>query len=185
MKKSSKFASLLFAIGMMSLSGAAYALFDNTMNQQQLAAEIKAQIRDGSTLEMIARGASAAGMKPTDMTAQLIYAGQYPAAVVTALINAFPQDQVSIAIEAVKTAPNQAASILGAAIAAAPQQRQAITTAVLILPGINPAMVLAATAAGNAGAPATPALLILPARTPSAGGGRGNCRGRACPASPA
>jgi len=176
---------MLIALSLMSLSGTAHALFDNTMNQQQLAAEIKSQIRQGSTLEMIARAASAAGMEPTEMTAELIYAGQYPAAVVTALINAFPQDQVTIAIEAVKTVPNQAASILVAAIAAAPQQRQAITTAVLILPGINPAMVLAATGSGNARKAATPALLLLPARTPSAGGGRGNCRGRGCPASPA
>lgn len=185
MKTSSKFVSMLFAMSLMSLSSAAHALFDNTMSQQQLAAEIKTQFRTGATLEMIARGASAAGMSPVEMTAELIYAGQYPAAVVTALINAFPQDQVTIAIEAVKTAPNQAASILGAAIAAAPQQRQAITTAVLILPGINPAMVLAATAAGNAGKTATPALFLMPARTPSANGGRGKCRGRRCPASPA
>ncbi|MGC2166044.1 MAG: hypothetical protein WA632_08530 [Gallionella sp.] len=183
MKKQVNVIAWFFALSLMSASGVAHALFEKGMNPQQIAVEMGAQFGAGATLEMVASGASAAGLNPEEVTLAMINAGQYPAAVVTAMIQAFPQDQISIAIAGVKAAPNQAASILGAAIAAAPKLTQAITTAVLVLPGVNPAAVLAATAAGVApGAESTP---LMPAATPRVSGGGGRCRGRNCPASPA
>lgn len=199
MKTRIKILEWMLAVSLLCLSGAAHALFDKSMDEQQVAAEISSQLATGATIEAIARQTSAAGLDPRQVTTGLIAAGQYPAAVATVMIEAFPQDQVSVAIAAVSAAPNQAASILAAAITAAPQLRQTITTAVLILPGVNPAAVLAATGSGTSASQANlQRLFMLPVKSHGGGnsgkGGQGNCRNKngrssgnrwGCPASPA
>lgn len=156
MRKQINMKALLLALGLMSVSGMAQADFSRTMSNEQVAAEVKVQIINGRSLEMIAREAKKAGLNPVQVTTAMIQAGLVPAGVVTAVVSANPE---------------QASAIVKAAIAAAPDQRRAITTAALTVPGVNPSSILAATAADERAARA-PAPVTPPATPPASGGGR-------------
>lgn len=188
MSKQLNIKALVLALGLLSVSGMAQAVFTSGMSQQQVAAEIGTQLKAGISLDIIAKEANAAGLNPAQVTETLIKSGQDAAAVAKAIITVNPAAAESvtalavtlapagqaaqIAAAAVAAAPGQAAGITKAAIAAAPAQSKAITAAVLIVPGVNPATVLGATAAGRSSAPA-PAAFSVPAASPAAAGGGG------------
>lgn len=149
MNKQSYIKTLVLALGLLSISGLAQAEFVRGMDQQQVAIEIIAQINAGVSLDNIAKGANEAGLSPVQVTEALIKAGQNPVAVVKAIISANLAAAASVTAAAVAAVPSQATEITNAAIAVAPAQSKAIIVAVLIVPGINPADVLSASASGR------------------------------------
>jgi len=162
MRKQKNMKALVLALGLMTVSGLAQAEFSRNMSNEQVAAEVRVQIRNGRSLDIIASEAKKAGLNSAQITTAMIQAGQVPASVVTAMVSANPE---------------QAAAIVNAAIAAAPDQRRAILSAALTVPGVNPSSILAATATGER--TVRPPVLVTPPVTPPASGGGG---GSASPA---
>ncbi len=164
MNKQMKLKPLVLALGLMSVSGFALAELTKDMSSQEVTDEVGSQLKYGSSLIHIGKEAKTAGLNLAQVTEALIKFGQNPIAVVKQLIALNPAEAASITAAAVKMAPAQAPQITAAAVTllpkqakaitqaavdAAPSQTKAIITAVLTVPGVNPADVLAATASGG------------------------------------
>lgn len=123
MKKQSKVSALVLSLVLLSMSGLANAEFTKGMTNEQAAAEVDAQLKDGKSLADIAAAAKEAGVSATALTTALIAAGQAPVVVAKAVVAANPKE---------------AAAITKAAVDAAPKQAAQIQAAVLTVPGVTP-----------------------------------------------
>jgi hypothetical protein len=131
MKKQSKISALVLALALLSVSGLANAAFTQGMTKEQAADEVKAQLKDGKSLDEITAAAKTAGVPATELATALIQAGQNPTAVTTAVVKANPAEAAKITTAAIKAAPSVAQEISKAAVAAAPAQAGAIVTAAI------------------------------------------------------
>ncbi len=178
---------LALALGIFSIS--VQAAFNAGMTPAQVQAEISAMLSQTNpqtgkpySLVDVANAAKTAGVEAGEYTSAVIAAGTNPAVAVTAAIAAWGQaDAPAITAAAIAAAPSAVSEVIRVANALAPDQTQAITTAALAVPGVDPATVLAATAAGPAAA-GTIAALTAAAAAPGGGAGGGGGGGVASPA---
>ncbi len=182
-----KEALLALTLGIFSFS--AQAAFNAGMTQTQVQAEISVMLsqtnpRTGQPYSLmdVANAAKTAGVEAGEFTSAVIAAGTNPVVAVTAAITAWGQAAApAIAAAAITAAPGATSEVIRVANALAPDQTQAITTAALAVPGVDPAVVLAATAAGPA-TEGTIAALTAAAAAPGGGAGGGGGGGVASPA---
>ncbi len=146
------FSKWVFALGLITLSGLAQAQFVAGMNKQQLIVETTSQLNMGIGIAVVARQAIDAGLNPALVTEALIKAGQDGVVVVKVMIAIDSAAAESITAAAVTASLGQVGAITSAAIAAAPQLSKSIVLAVLIVPGVNPADVVSASASGKSSA---------------------------------
>lgn len=147
MGKQIKIKALVLALGL--ASGVAHAEFVSGMSRYQVEQEMLNQLMAGENLDKIAKEGVAVGVTPEQLTNGLISSGENPIAVIKAVIGAAPNAVPEIVSAAVAAAPKQGAAITAAAISIAPKQSKSIITAAITVPGVNPAAILSATAAGN------------------------------------
>lgn len=146
MGKQIKVKALVLALGL--ASGAAHAEFSSGMSKYQAEQEMLNQLMAGESLDKIAKEAVAIGVTPEHLTGGLISSGENPIAVIKAVISVAPNAVPEVVSAAVAAAPKQGAAITAAAISIAPKQSKSIVTAAITVPGVNPAAILSATAAG-------------------------------------
>ena len=182
-----KKALIALALSISSLS--AQAAFNAAMTPAQVQTEISSMLAQTNpktgknySLVEVADAAKAAGIQSNAFAAAVIAAGANPAIAVTAAIAAWGQaDAPAIVTAALTAAPAAAGDVVRVANALAPELSQAIQTAALAAPGVDPTAVTQATAAGPA-APATVAALTAAAAAPGGGAGGGGGGGIASPA---
>lgn len=131
MKKQSKVSALVLALALLSVSGLANAAFTQGMTKEQAAAEVKAQLKDGKSLDQIAKAAKTAGVPAAELATALIQENQNPVEVTTAVVKENPDQAANITTAAIKAAPTVAQAISKAAVAAAPAQAGAIVSAAI------------------------------------------------------
>lgn len=101
------------------------------MTKEQAAAEVKAQLKDGKSLDQIAKAAKTAGVPAAELATALIQENQNPVEVTTAVVKENPDQAANITTAAIKAAPTVAQAISKAAVAAAPAQAGSIVTAAI------------------------------------------------------
>lgn len=147
MIKRIKVKAMVLALGL--FSGGVHAEFTNGMNKYQVDQEMIAQLMAGESLHNIAKEAIGAGVSPGRVTTGLISSGERAIAVVRVVVGIAPQSAPDVVAAAITEEPEQGAAITAAVIAMVPQQSRSIVTAAITVPGVNPANILSATAAGN------------------------------------
>jgi urease accessory protein UreF len=189
MSSRSKWKKALLMLSLCLFAFSAEAAFNADMTSNQVKSEISAMLvkinpltGKAFTLTEVADAAKTAGIQANTFATAVIANGADATLAVAASIAAWGQAEApGIVSAAIAAAPTSTTDVIRVANALAPDQSQAIQTAALAVPGVDPSVVMAATAAGPAAA-ATIAALTAAAAAPGGGAGGGGGGGIASPA---
>ena len=134
MNKPGNLKALVLALGMTFVPSLAHAELTSGMSPDEVNREVHRQLTFGAEPIQVGREARRVHIGSAQVAEAMIKSQENPILVV----------KVLIALN-----PNDAAVITAAVVKMVPDQSKAIITAVLTIPGVNPADVLAATASGG------------------------------------